>query len=376
MKVLFFSVSAGGGHNATAYAIARSLEGMGIETRHVDAYRIAGRLMYQTVTKGYLLVSSYLKYGYGAVYRILEHRHGNSYRLSPARLSGRSLAKKFKRVIDEYDPDVVVCTHCFAARILDITKERYGMRAKIVGVVTDFTMHPYWEEAQRFDRLILPCEELLPLAYKKGFTDKQIRSLGIPIHAKFSAPIDKNEARRILGLSPDLPTLLVMSGSMGYGNMERVLRRLDQLATPLQTIVVCGTNKKAYARIRRHTWKKPLLLLGYTENIPLLMDAADLIVSKPGGITTSEALSRRLPMIIVNPIPGHEDRNAAFLTGVGAAVAASRAQPLAKVAEALIAAPDRREEIQARIDVIRKQNATLDLCREIIALATETQPQK
>lgn len=374
MKVLLFSVTAGEGHNTTAKAVARSLEGMGAETRIVDAYRTSGRIMYHTVAGGYILVSSYLKYGYGIVYRMLEHRRGNSYRLSPARLSGRSLAKKFKRIIDEYDPDVVVCTHSFAARILDIVKERYGMRAKTLGIVTDFTIHPYWEEAQRLDRLILPCEPLIPLAYKKGFTDEQIRPLGIPVNPKFAVSVDKNEARRILGLDSALPTLLVMSGSMGYGNMERVLRRLDRLDVPFQIIVVCGNNKKAYARIRERTWQKPLLALGYTDNVPLLMDASDLIISKPGGLTTSEALTRRLPMIIVNPIPGHEDRNVKFLTQTGSAVAPTKKLPLAETVKALITDPERRTEMQASIDMIRKPNAVLDLCNEIFSLAQEREP--
>lgn len=373
MRVLLFSVTAGEGHNATAKAIARSLESMGAETKIVDAYRTAGRIMYHTVAGGYLLVSSYLKHGYGVVYRMLEHRRGNSYRSSPVRRSGRSLAKKFKRIIDEYDPDVIVCTHCFAARILDIIKEKQGMRAKTLGVVTDFTMHPYWEEALRLDRLIIPCRELTPLAYKKGFTDAQIRPYGIPVHPKFAASVDKAEARRILGLDADLPTLLVMGGSMGYGNMERVLCRLDGLDVPFQAVVVCGNNKKVHDRIARRTFGKPILNLGYTDNVPLLMDASDLIISKPGGLTTSEALTRRLPMVITSPIPGHEDRNVEFLTETGTAVAVTKKLPLTEAVRMLLSDPQRREEMQKSIDVIRKPTAVLDLCREVLLLAEEAQ---
>lgn len=373
MKVLLFSVTAGEGHNAVAKAIARSLEGMGAEAHIVDAYRTSGRIMYHTVAGGYILVSSYLKHGYGAVYRMLEHRRGGSYRPSPARLSGRSLAKKFKRIIDEYDPDVVICTHPFAARILDIVKERHGVRAKMLGVVTDFTLHPYWEDALRLDRLIVPCEQLIPLARKKGFSDAQICPLGIPVHPKFTASVDKSEARRILGLDLQLPTLLVMGGSMGYGNMERVLRRLDGIDAAFQIIAVCGNNKRAYTRIKERAWRKPLLPLGFVENIPLLMDASDLIVSKPGGITTSEALTRRLPMVIVSPIPGHEDRNAEFLTETGSAVAATARLSFAEAVRKVISDPALCESMQKSIDTIRKPNATFDLCREILALAEHSE---
>lgn len=371
IKALLFSVTAGEGHNSTAKAIARSLESMGAQARIVDAYRTAGRFMYHTVAGGYLLVSSYLKHGYGAVYRVLEKRRGNSYRLSPARISGRSLAKKFKHIIDEYDPDVIICTHPFAARILDIAKERHGVRAKTLGIVTDFTMHPYWEEALRLDRIVIPCEQLIQNALQKGFKEEQLCPFGIPVHPKFASTVDKTEARNILGLDPALPTLLVMSGSMGYGNLDRVLSTLDALPEHFQMIAVCGTNEKVHASIASRTWKKPLLNLGYTENIPLLMDASDLIISKPGGLTTSEALTRRLPMIIVSPIPGHEDRNVTFLTQMGAAVAVTKKHPLTAAVSELIADPARRAQMQESIDLIRKPNAVLDLCREILLLGEQ-----
>ena len=370
VRVLFFSVTAGGGHNTTARAVAEALAQQGVQTKIVDAYRLSGRFMYYTVSRGYLLASSYLKYGYGAVYRVLEHRRGNAYRLSPARLSGRSLAKKFAAVIREYDPDVVVCTHPFAGRILDIAKERHGFRAKTVGIVTDFTLHPYWEEALRLDRLILACEGLTPLAEKKGFTAAQIRPTGIPVHSAFAKEEAKETARTALGLSPTLPTLLIMGGSMGYGNMGKLLRRLDRLPLALQSVVVCGSNERAAKSIRRHPPKNPVLVLGFVDFVPRLMAAADLIISKPGGLTTSEALSRRLPMIMTAAIPGHEANNAAFLTQAGTALPLSRRLSLEKAVLSLLD-PERRRKMQAAIDAIRRPNATEALCREIFALAEE-----
>lgn len=372
MRVLLFSVTAGEGHNATARAIASILTSQGAETKIVDAYRLAGRFMYHLVSKGYLVASSSLKYGYGLVYRMLEHRRGNAYRLSPARLSGRSLAKKFARVIAEYDPDVIVGTHPFTGRILDITKERHGFRAKTVAVVTDFTLHPYWEEALRLDRLILPGERLLPLAEKKGFAREQLRPFGIPIRKDFAVALPKGEARVSLGLSPTLPTLLLMGGSMGYGNMRALLCRLDKLATPHQCIVVCANNAKMLKSIQRHTWKNPVLALGFVDFVPRLMDAANVIVSKPGGITSAEALVKRLPMIIPSAIPGHEDHNVRFLTETGAALSLSRRLSLTDAVASVLFDPERQRAMQAAIDTIRKPLALDDLCREIFFLAEKS----
>ena len=367
MKVLLFSVTTGEGHNTTARAIARAFEERGAETMIVDAYRTSGRFMYHFMDKGYLLVTSYLKYGYGVVYRMTEHRRGNSYRRSLSRLTGRGLAKKFKKIIDGYDPDLIISTHSFASKILDIVKQRYETRAKIMGIVTDFTVHPFWEEALRIDRLILPCAPLIPAALKKGFREEQLRPLGIPIHPKFAQTTDKNEARLSLGIDLSLPTLMIMSGSMGYGNMAKTLRRLDAIDKEFQMIVVCGNNKKAYKSITERTWKKPVLTFGFTDKIPLLMDASDAIITKPGGLTTSEALSRRLPMIIVSPIPGHEDRNVEFLTRRGAAIKAGRKLPLtAAVCE--IFREDRQASMRDAIDEIHKPNALHDLCDEAFVL--------
>lgn len=371
MKVLLFSVTAGEGHNATANAMALALKERGAEVKIVDAYRTAGAPMYHLVSKGYLLASSYLKYGYGLVYRMLEHRPSHSYRLSPARLSGRPLAKKFKQVIDGFDPDVIVCTHPFAARILDITKQRYRFRAKTLAIVTDFTMHPYWEEALRLDLWVLPSEHLIPLAIKKGATKEKLLPLGIPIHPKFTVHTPKEEARARLGLDPSLPTLLVMGGAVGHANIRRALRRLDKLPFPLQLIVVCGKNKRAYKKVAATPLEKPVLSFGFVEDIPLLMDAADIIVSKPGGLTTSEALTRHLPMIITHPIPGQEDRNAVFLTAQGAAVMVSRRLSLVQAVTDLLSDAQKLSEMQACAKRLAKPSSVIRVTEVILALGEE-----
>lgn len=371
MKVLLFSVTTGEGHNTTAKAIARALEERGAEVKILDTYRLSGKFMYHLIDKGYLLITSHLKLGYGVAYWFEEHRRGNSYRRSLSRWMGRRLARRFKREIDAFAPDVIVSTHSFASKILDITKQRHGIDAKLAGIVTDFTMHPFWEEALRFDRVILPCEPLIPLAVKKGFREEQIAPTGIPINPRFANTTPKAEARAQLGIYLDRPTLMIMSGSMGYGNIVKTLKKLDASADNFQMIVVCGNNKKMYEKIQKATWHKPLLSFGFTDKIPLLMDASDAIITKPGGLTTSEALSRRLPMIIRNPIPGHEVRNVRFLTGAGAAMTTSRHLSLTEAVEKILS-EETRTEMLAAIDKIRKPDAVRNLCDEIVSLATPT----
>ena len=365
MRVLLFSVTAGGGHNVTAKAIACALEERGVKTETVDTYRTAGRFLYHFFDKGYLFVIAHLGRPYGFFYRMAEKRKGDSFHRSPT--AAKRLADKFKAIIDNYRPDVIVATHSLAARILDIVRERYGIDAKTVGIVTDFTMHPYWEDSLRLDRLVIPCEPLTAAAIQKGFRPEQLLPLGIPIHRDFSLPVEKEEAKRALGLDPALPAIMLMNGSMGSRNLIKNLRRLDKMEERFQIIVVCGGNKRVYRSIARKKWRHPVRNLSYTAQIPELMKASDAIVTKPGGLSTCEALASRLPIIISSPIPGHETRNADFLTEMGAALLCDKKTSLEEAVRCVLD-PSHRARQLAAIDRLRKPCAVADLCDAILAL--------
>ena len=186
----------------------------------------------------------------------------------------------------------------------------------------------------------------------------------------------KQEAREALGLDPSLPTLLLMGGSMGYGTLAETIKDIDALDTPLQVICVCGRNEKAKAEIDAMQFQKKVLSFGFTDQISLLMDASDAIVSKPGGLTTSEALAKRLPMIICNPIPGQEDRNAEFLLNSGVALKVSKHSSLSDVVYQLFHDPTRVELMKQNIDLIRRPNATRDLVDAVFSLVAEKEAEK
>lgn len=371
MKVLILTITAGEGHNATAAAIHEALAARGVESQVLDVYQKTNRLLYGIIAKGYLTASSDLKLLYSAVYSRLEKRKSDSYRTSITRTSQALILRRVYNHIREYKPDVIVYTHVFAGVLLDVIKEKKGLTARSVGVTTDFTMHPFWEETLRTDRVVIPNEMLFPAARRKGLSERQICPIGIPIRAAFSAMRDKGDARRALGLDPDVRTLLLMGGSMGYGDMPATLRELDEMTEEFQIIVVCGNNKKAKEEIDSLTLRKRILTFGYTSEIDLLMDAADCIVTKPGGLTTSEALAKRLPMIICNPIPGQEDRNSEFLLNSGTAMKISKTTSLADVIYQLFHNPERVQNMRAAIDLIRKPNSTQSLVDLIISLGNE-----
>lgn len=371
MKVLILTITAGEGHNATAAAIHEALSARGVESEVLDVYQKTNRLLYGIIAKGYLTASSDLKLLYSAVYSRLEKRKSDSYRTSITRTSQALILRRVYNHIREYKPDVIVYTHVFAGVLLDVIKEKKGLTARSVGITTDFTMHPFWEETLRTDRVVIPNEMLFPAARRKGLAERQICPIGIPIRAAFAAVRDKAEARRALGLDPHMRTLLLMGGSMGYGDLPGTLCELDEMTEDFQIMVVCGNNKKAKSEIDSLTLRKRILTFGYTSEIDLLMDAADCIVTKPGGLTTSEALAKRLPMIICNPIPGQEDRNTEFLLNSGTAMKISKTSRLADVIHQLFCTPDRIRIMQEAIDLIRKPNSTATLADLIVSLGEE-----
>ncbi len=377
MKVLVMTVTAGEGHNTTAKSIAASLEKLGAETMVVDTCRAINPLFYHFIAKGYLLaVSPALAPVYAFGYGSLENRRKNAYRHSMTRFLYSRMRKKIRKIIESFQPDVIVYTHVFAGIALDVIRQKDGLLPKTVGIVTDFAMHPYWEEALRSDYVVVANDLVIPAAERKGFRKEQILPIGIPIRESFADATPKATARRELSLDPDKPTLLLMGGSMGHGHLVKRLLALDRLPVDLQIIVICGNNKKAKRKIDQLKTEKPLLVFGFTDKVSLCMDAADCIVSKPGGLTTSESLAKRLPMVICDPIPGQEDRNEAFLVNNGAAVAMMKGYDLSMAILQLFSHESRLSAMHSCIDYIRRPYATRELCELVLRLARETQKER
>ncbi len=362
MKAFVLSVTAGQGHNSTAKAICAYFEKIGCEAQMLDTLEYVNHILGKTISKGYELVASNAKFAYKGGYRLAELRKKSRTALSPTRFTGNAMGKKLVKYIDSYNPDVIICTHVFPSIILDVLREKELIHAKTMGVLTDFMFHPYWEESLHLDYMVTPNEQLLVQAMKKGFSKEQVLPLGIPIHPKFSESIPKEQARAELGLDVNTRTVLLMSGSMGYGNIEETVKALDRVPYDFQLITVCGNNHAAKAKIDALKTKKHIMNFGYVNNVDKLMDASDCIISKPGGLTTSEAMAKRLPMIIVDPIPGQEDRNVEFLTNNGVAMAVSNTSTLDDVIFQLLSNPSRIEVMRQAIDIIAKPNSTRDIC--------------
>lgn len=364
MRVLLLSVTAGFGHHATAKAVSDRLQARGAVVHTIDVYEVISRFIKETIDKGYLFSSKHTKELYRLFYSLAE-THGQSYwtgAFQPINLINDLGAKKFVRCIDDFAPDVIICTHIFAAQLVDELKRRELVHVPTYGICTDYTLHPFWEDVPRIEYIVIASELLIHRCVQRGIERSRLLPLGIPVHPKFNDPLSREDAAAALGIDPSRQTLLLMGGSMGYANNRKTIERLSLLNLPFQLLVVCGNNKKSYAQLEKQIaeYNGPCTILpyGFVDNIDVMMSASDCIITKPGGLTVSEALARHLPMLLVDPIPGHEERNIEFLLNNGIALAVTKTFPVDEAVYNLFLNPGRLEMIKKVMSLVAHPDAT------------------
>lgn len=337
MRVLVISVTAGGGHNSAAAALREALEARGHQVLEADLYRqCAGPLAARLVDRVYRFSAAHLRRRYHTVYARLEWEPRLRRRFLRLALPPL-LCRRLQALVAEAAPDRVIATHVFPALALCRLRAAGKCPPPVDGVVTDYCLHPLWEDCDGLRRLTIAAPALAEEAVNRGVPADSLGYEGIPIRSVFRQLPDKAEARRRLGLA-EKPTVLLMGGSMGYGSLWRTalcLRRVPEV----QTVCICGGNRLARALLRPRAGPK-LRVLGYTADMADYMAAADLAVTKPGGLTLAELAAAGLPALLTRPIPGHEERNLAFAAGLGcAAVAPGGPRATATAAASLLNDP-------------------------------------
>ncbi len=342
MNAIILTMSTGNGHNIASYALQNYLEAQGVEVKVIDAYKFFNKKLSNLLEKGYLFSTKHIPYIYGKFYNSIE-KHNPESRLSWSTFANSIVSRQFAKYISKQSPDVVIPTHPLAAVLMSEYKKKKLVDTKTIGIVTDFCILPYWDMAI-MDYYITANEHVKYMLVKKGIPESKIMPLGIPINLKFSAKGDKKQARKKLNIE-DKTTIFIISGSMGFGNTEKYIADLDKMEDDFQIISVCGKNKRMKRRIDKLKTRKKIYNFGYVNNVDTIMDASDAIVTKPGGLTVSEALAKTLPIILVDPIPGQEDRNREYLINNSLAVGVSQNTTIDEVFYQLVNTKGRMEHI-------------------------------
>lgn len=374
MKVLVLSVTAGYGHNIAAQAVLEQLDKKGIECKMVNTLKYASPVAATALDKGYIAIGKVVPEANDTIYRTAMKNSVDDTK-SQAKIYGRLFGSKVKELVEEYQPDAIVCTHIFASLILTYLKRKGRLDPSIylVGINTDYDLHPYWEDTE-MDHIVIADKKMKYKLIKRGFSWDNILPIGIPISEKFSEHNDKQEAKEKLGFN-ELPLVIVMGGSMGFGHVVKRLLQLDDCPIDFQIATICGNNEALEKRIRNIATKKHVEVYGFVNNVNEFMDAADCIITKPGGLTSSECMAKNIPLVISDCIPGVEYVNRAFLVNQGAAVVTSEHFPLDEAVYDILTDKDFKENIMHIQRTIAKPYAARELCEIIEQEVQKRKPE-
>jgi len=330
MRILIATITAGAGHLQAAAALHESW----LQSRPQDAVECMDLLTFfsplhkRIYAQGYVKLVAHAPELWGLVFNKMDNPKLVRKLARWKNAVGSRSARKFARFVKQFAPDAVLCTHYLPVELLGGLRKKWpGSPPLTVSIVTDFEAHALWMEAN-VDLYCVAAEETKARLVARSALADQVLATGIPISAKFSRRVDRAAVRKHYGLRDDLPIFLVLSGGFGMGPVAEILAALDRTECPFQTLVVAGRNERLRRELTGQDRRHPTQVLGFVTNMHELMAVADLLLTKPGGLTTSEALAMGKPLFILNPIPGQEAANSDFLLERGAAVKVNRVDDL------------------------------------------------
>lgn len=363
-RVLVLSASVGAGHLRAAQAVELALQSLAPDAhvRNVDVLTLTNAPFRKLYGEAYLDLVNKAPHVLGYFYDMLDKPRRAKSSRDRLRLAVEKFnLRKFCELIECDDWDVVVNTHFLPAEIIASLRRDGNVSLPQVTVTTDFETHRLWVN-QPTDRYTTATEEGAAYLAHWGVPPEHTRVTGIPIHPVFAEPKGRADCLHRHGLLGDRPIVLQLAGGFGVGPIKQLYRGVMSVETPLEVVVVAGKNAKAKQQLeavpvpKRHRAK----VIGFTTEIDELMAVADVVVSKPGGLTTSEVLARGAAMLIVNPIPGQESRNSDFLLENGAAIKANNAATLPLKLSRLLGDRAKLESLRANARRLGRPRAAFD----------------
>lgn len=366
-KILILYATAGTGHKKAALAIKKALDetaGEDVEISIVDALDYAPPFFKWTYLNLYLVAVHKLSLVWGIMYYLTDNFYVNLFIGKIRRLNNWLNSQRLSEHLATSNPDVIISTHFFPSEVASDLKKRGLLKSHLVTVVTDYRLHAWWV-SYFVDTYVVSNRYAKDDLMRWRIPESKIAVIGIPVEPEFSRPLDKENIRNKLGLKKDLFMVLVISGGFGIGPIEGIVKAIDRAAKPIQMIVVCGHNEALVERIEslKHSLKAEIKILGFVDNVYELMEVADILVSKSGGITVSESLAKELPIIVISPILGQETGNSDFLVKHGAALRIDKLPELSKVIGSLVNDPETLKNMREAIRAIKKPMAAYDIAK-------------
>ena len=400
-KVLIMSASTGGGHNRAARAIKeeltnKSIDGITIDCEIIDSLKIVNGTMDKLISRGYEKSAKYTPKAWGGVYKLTESNliSRNEFKDNPLT---SLISRKLKKLIEVKKPDLIIGTHPFPMIALSTLKKHSQLSKNnelstftesfhkyyqnldippLITVLTDYTTHSAYIQNE-IDYYIAGHEYVKELLIEDGIEAEKIKPYGIPVEKSFLTNRSRETVLSELNLDPNKFTVLLMGGSFGAGSIKDTLSELISIDRDFQIIVITGRNKSLKEKLEKNLMSheqsidKNICVLGFTDKMNDLLSAVDILVSKPGGLTTPESLLKEVPMIVPYFIPGQEEENLDFLSNCGASLRTSKKYTLSIILKVLIDNPDRIEMTKENIRSIKKLNASQDIAKLAFDILSE-----
>ena len=361
MKIMLLTAATGGGHLRAANAVEQYIrDNTDFDVISVDTLKAVSRFLDKTVCDSYLFMAKKAPALFGRLYKQTNKQTRFS-DLVP-KLSGLFSNLLFPTIAN-YQPDVIITTHPFATEMVSDLKEDGLVTAPLICIITDYGVHRAYIAGQ-VDGYVVASDDMVPELMSFGVEKEKIYPFGIPVHGVFFDREDRGMLLRELNLNPELPTLLFMAGSFGVSNIIKFYRDLDSTDAQMQIIVITGRNQKLYEAFEKELasgTRVPTRLIYFTDEVEKFMHASDLLVTKPGGLTVSEALACNLPMAVFDAIPGQEEDNANFLKTHDMCVRLNKDSDFAEEISSLLREKQRLQEMRENCEEFDKSQSIPNL---------------
>lgn len=372
MKIIIFYASYGGGHLNAAKSINEYIleNYKNVDIELIDCMKYINKTIEKVTTSAYNEMAKKAPWAWGKIY-------ADSQKGPLAHLSSRSnkiMAIKLLKLLREKNADLIISTHPFGSQMCSYLKRKGKINSKIATIMTDFAPHDQWLVGSDFtDYFFVAHDKMKKYLINKNIPEEKIFSTGIPISTRFTKKYDKEKLLKEFNLQPEKQTILFFGGGeygLGKSKTFNIFENLIQANENMQVIAISGKNpemKKEFENIiEKHNKSNCVKLLSYTNKVPELMSISDLVVTKPGGLTTSESLASHLPMVIINPIPGQEKENAEFLENHGIAVWIRNSNESKMIFELLLSNKEKLEDMKKNTSILAKPFSTAEICKILL----------
>ncbi len=371
-KILIFYGSYGGGHLSAAKSIRDYIEKnySDSQVELVDCVEYVNKLFNKLTTKAYKDFSKNARW-------IWKHLYYDSESGSLSRICNtinRLMAIKLNRLIQEFQPDLIISTHPFSSQMCAILKEKGKLNCKVATILTDYAPHNQWLVKSEFiDYYFVAQQGMVDDLVSRGVNRDKIHVTGIPLSSRFLQSYNKQKILEDYGLTSDKNTILFFAGGeFGFGKdktFNRLKAIIDNLPN-LQVVAVAGRNEKMKERfdelVKTTRTESNVKILSFTNQVPELMSVSDLVITKPGGLTTTESLASGLPLIIIDPLPGQEEENAEFIENSGAGIWVKDSDNIETILLDIFNNPDKLESMKSKARLIAKKNSTQNIVETLL----------